>query len=248
MATGIRDWVSYWDSPHSIYVNARHADIHYRRIAKAIVGFLPGPDARVLDFGCGDALHADDVAAVARTLVLSDAAPNVRKGLMGRFSRVGNIEVLAPEALHDLPNGAFDLIVANSVAQYISRDEFAELLALWRRLLAPSGRLVVADVIPPEVSAFSDLMALLRYAFAYGFLLAALIGVARTALSPYRGLRAQLGIARYSEAAFLAMLSDAGYAARRLPRNIEHNQARMAFAAQPAAVKGSPPAPQVDGS
>ena len=56
-------------------------------------------------------------------------------------------------------------------------------------LLAPGGTLIVADVIPPQVGAVSDGFALLRYARANGFLGAAILGLARTALSRYRRLR-----------------------------------------------------------
>ena len=106
------------------------------------------------------------------------------------------------------------------------------MLALWRRLLAPGGVLIVADVIPPEVGALSDATALLRYAAAHGFLGAALIGLARTALSPYRRLRNELGIACYGETEFLQKLRAAGFSAERLPRNVEHNPARMTFRAR----------------
>ena len=61
----LSDWRSFWDGEHSIYVNARHKDVHYRDIAEGIVSYVPGPQARVLDFGCGEAIHADKVAAVA---------------------------------------------------------------------------------------------------------------------------------------------------------------------------------------
>ena len=40
------DWRSFWDSAHSIYVNARHKDVHYREIADQIAAFVPGPAAR----------------------------------------------------------------------------------------------------------------------------------------------------------------------------------------------------------
>ena len=106
------------------------------------------------------------------------------------------------------------------------------MLALWRRLLAPGGTLIVADVIPPHVGPLSDGIALLRYAAANGFLVAALIGLARTALSRYRHLRSELGIARYSEADFLDKLRAAGFAGERLARNVEHNPARMTFRAR----------------
>ena len=52
------DWIAFWDSEHSIYVNARHRDVHYRAIAQDLRAQLPA-DAAVLDYGCGEALHAD---------------------------------------------------------------------------------------------------------------------------------------------------------------------------------------------
>jgi hypothetical protein len=64
------DWVSFWNAPHSIYVNARHLDVHYRDIADGVIAFVPSREARVLDYGCGEALHADRVAAAAATLTL----------------------------------------------------------------------------------------------------------------------------------------------------------------------------------
>jgi hypothetical protein len=78
----------------------------------------------------------------------------------------------------------------------------------------------------------SDGLALLRYAAANGFFLAALAGLTRTALSRYRKLRSELGIARYSEAEFLRNLRAAGFSAERLPKNVEHNPARMTFRAR----------------
>ncbi len=226
------DWRSFWDSSHSIYVNARHKDVHYREIADQIAALVPGPDARVLDYGCGEALHADRVAAAAAEVLLCDSAPSVRASLSARFAGNPRIKLLAPEAVERLADRSLDLIVSNSVVQYLTQAELWRLLALWRRLLAGGGVLIVADVIPPDVGALSDVAALLRYAARNGFLLAALAGLARTIVSPYRKLRAQLGIAQYTEAEFKQKLASAGFAAERLPRNMEHNPARMTFGAR----------------
>lgn len=227
-------WREFWDQPHSIYVNDRHKDVHYRDIAEGIAAFVPRPDARVLDHGSGDAIHADIVAAAAQSLILCESAASVRAAMAARFAANPKITVLSPEEVEHLADRSLDLIVANSLVQYLKADELDRVLALWRRLLAPGGTLIVADVIPPDVGPLSDAVALLRYAAAHGFLFAALAGLARTALSPYRRLRAALGIAHYGEAEFLAKLRTAGFAAERLPRNLEHNPARMTFRARAA--------------
>ena len=228
----LSDWKAFWDSDHSIYVNAHHKDIHYRAIAEQIAAFVPGPQARVLDYGCGEALHAERVAEVAAELFLSDTADGVRAAMTRRFAGNPRIKVLSPKEVEALPDASFELIVSNSVVQYLTQSELEGLLALWRRLLAPGGALIVADVIPPDVGALSDISALLRYAAQSGFLLAALGGLVRTAVSPYRKLRNTLGIAQYTQADFMQKLAAAGYAAERLPRNLEHNPARMTFRAR----------------
>ena len=50
------DWLAFWDSPHWIYVNARHKDVHYRLIAEEISALVPNRQAHVLDYGSGEAL------------------------------------------------------------------------------------------------------------------------------------------------------------------------------------------------
>src|SRR5436305_2250172 len=227
-------WREFWDSAHSIYVSERHKDVHYCDVAEQLAAFVPGPTARVLDHGSGEAIHADLVAAAAREVLLCDSAESVRASIALHFAGNPKIKVVAPEEVERLPDASLDIVFANSLVQYLTAAELDRMLGLWRRLLAPNGALIVADVIPPHVGALSDGLALIRYASANGFLGAALVGLVRTALSRYRRLRSELGIARYSEAEFLAKLRAAGFSAERLPRNVEHNLARMTFRARVA--------------
>jgi SAM-dependent methyltransferase len=228
----MRDWISFWDSDHSIYVNARHFDVHYRTIADMIVRHVPSPDAVVLDFGCGEALHGGRVAAACRRLILVDAAPKVRAGLAARFSANPTIEVRAPGELAQGTDRSVDLVVMHSVAQYLTTAEFSALLMLFRRLLRPGGLLLIGDVIPPHVSAFADAMALLNYGAANGFLFAAIRGLLRTAVSDYTKLRSRLGITLYTEGEMLQKLEAAGFTATRAKANVGPNPARMTFLAR----------------
>ncbi len=157
------DWIAFWDSKHSIYVNARHRDVHYRTIAEHIRAYLP-PGATVLDYGCGEALSAEIIVGAARRLILCDAAPTVRAGLAARFADRPAIEVRSPAEVRQLPPGSLDVVVMHSVAQYLTPDELGARLALFRRLLRNDGLLILGDIIPPDVSAATDAMALLRFA------------------------------------------------------------------------------------
>ena len=228
------NWRDFWNQDTPIYVSERHKVLHYAWLARDIAALIPSSDALVLDYGCGEALSADRVAARCRTLYLCDAAPMVRERLRARFADDPRIKVLSPEDVENLPEASLDLIVANSVIQYLSLDELRAFLALARLKLKPDGSLVVADVIPPDTSPVTDAGALLSFAWKGGFLGAAVAGLARTAVSQYRRLRDELGLSQYDAPEMIEILGDAGFSAERLPQNIGHNQSRMAFRARPA--------------
>lgn len=226
------DWIAFWNSQNPIYVNARHRDVHYRNVAQGIRGYVH-PNATVLDYGCGEALHAARVAEGAGRLILSDAAPNVRAGLVRRFANNPKIEVCSPDEVAALPADTLDLIIMHSVAQYLSAGETDAVLALFRRLLKPDGMLVLGDIVSPHVSTAADALALLRFASANGFTGAAVLGLLRTLVSDYGRLRARVGLTRYEDSAIIQKLAGAGFSATRAPANIGHNQARTTYLARP---------------
>jgi ubiquinone/menaquinone biosynthesis C-methylase UbiE len=227
-------WRDYWNADTPIYVNERHKALHYRLVANDIAALIERPGAVVLDHACGEALSAQRVAAKCERLYLCDGAPLVRERLHERFGTDPRIAVLAPEEVDALADGSLDLVVVNSLVQYLSLEELRRLLRLWRAKLKPDGRLVVADVIPHDVSPVADAKALLSFAASGGFLKAALVGLVRTVLSDYRKVRDELGFAQYDEPEMLEILTEAGFSPERRPRNFGHNQARMTFLARPA--------------
>lgn len=231
----MREWIDYYDSAHSIYVNARHREVHFRTIADHIIAQIPSPEATVLDFSCGEAVDAARVANACRELILVEPAPNLRARLKERFRDETRITVRAPEDLAAMRPASLDLIVMVSVVQYMTPEELEAALTTFRRLLKPDGKLAVADVIPPDAGAAADVVSLLSFGAREGFFLAALTGIARTVLSDYRRLRSQLGLMRYSEHEMRGKLSAAGFASERSTRNMGHNPARMTFVASPSA-------------
>jgi len=227
------EWIDYYDSTHTIYASKLHRDVHFQVIARDIIGYIEQPDAVVLDYSCGEALAAADVADACGTLILAEPAPGVRGRLIARFAPNMKIRVRTLKDLKKMAESSVDLAVMNSVAQYMSPEQLDEALADIRRLLKPEGRLLLGDILRPSVGMSRDVFALLWFARKYGFLRDAMIGLISTALSDYRELRTRLGLQRYSEADVIAKLSAAGFSAVRARRNIGHNQWRMTFVAQP---------------
>jgi SAM-dependent methyltransferase len=235
---GMTRWADFWNADNPIYVSERHKRLHYRFIARDIAALMDelalSKEAAVLDYGCGEVLSADLLAHRCARLALCDAAPTIREKLAERLADNPKIAVMAPDEVDASPDSAFDLIVVNSLVQYLSRSELAERLAVWRAKLKSGGHVVLADVIPPHLSPLADARALTGFATKGGFLGAALVGLVRTFFSDYRRLRGELGLAQYDEPEMTALLAAAGLTAARRPRNLGHNQARKTFVAKPS--------------
>jgi SAM-dependent methyltransferase len=223
-------WIEFWDSKHSIYVNARHRAAHFRRVAEDIRRYAPSQGV-MLDYGCGEALSAELLAEPVSRLILCEQAPNVRVMLGARLAGNNKIAVRKPDDIAMMPAGSIDTIVMHSVTQYLSAAELEVLLTLFRRLLKPGGLLVLGDVIPQKLTALEDARMLLRFGRQHGFYWAALSGLIRTFFSDYRRLRKALGLTRYDTAKITAKLEHAGFSVEPAPTNIGHNSKRLTFLA-----------------
>jgi len=232
------DWIDYYDSTHTIYASKLHRELHFKLIADDIIAYISSPDAVVLDYACGEALSAARVADACGKLILAEPAPGVRGRLIARFAPNTKIRVRSLDELRKMDERSVDLAVMNSVAQYMTPAELDAALAVIRRLLKPSGHLVLGDILLPEVGMPRDVLALLRFARRHGFLKDALIGLVSTALSDYRQLRTRIGLQRYSESEIQAKLAKAGFTAARAHSNIGHNPWRMTFVARHALSPG----------
>lgn len=228
------DWISFYDFKHSvIYVNARHRDVHYRTIATDIAKLVPSRDARVMDYGCGEATSADILAAACGHLTMVEAAPNVRAALAARNAGNPKISVMTPEQAAGQPPASYDMIVLHSVAQYLSGAELDALMATFRRLLKPTGLFVLGDIIRPRLAAPMAALALLRFGAANGFFWAAVGGLIRIVVSDYFKIKSKVGLSHYEEAEIMTKMRAAGFQPARAPRNIGHNQQRMTLLARP---------------
>ncbi len=246
---GSSGWVDFWNRPNAIYANQRNLEAHFACLQSDLEAHLP-EGGTVLDFGCGDALTAEAMAKRCRNVWLYDAAPAVRQRLRERLSGHPGIRVLDDDDLAALPAGSVDLVLAVSVLQYIPREELDGVLRLWRNLVGAEGRILIADVVDPDTPMLRDIASQLGMARRHGFLMAALMGLGRMALSDYRRIRRESGFSTYTPADLESRLSAAGLRAERLPKNIGPTPHRHSFVArthaQPAGTQpGDDPALKV---
>ena len=231
----MKSWLDFWNAPNAIYVSRRHQEAHYAKLTSSILSFVPsGGNAVVLDWGCGDALGANALAQSCRTLLLYDRAAATRGRLTSAYAGSPTIRVLDETTLQSLADASVDLIVVNSVVQYLGASQLADALRLFRLLLGRDGKLLLGDIIAPDTPLIGHVTTFLRFAWQNGFFIAAAAGLVRNFVSPYRKLRRDAGYACYTESEMLGVLRDSGFVGERLKSNIAVSQLRFTYLARKA--------------
>jgi ubiquinone/menaquinone biosynthesis C-methylase UbiE len=138
-----------------VYYDERFAIVHDARTARAalrdVESLLGRPlraGERVLDAGCGTGYLAAGLRR-ARPDVLV-VGSDLSSGMLGAASSAGASPLVQADATR-LPfaDGSFDLVVARGVLHHL--PDVAGALAEWRRVLTPSGAVVLVSEPTPTV-------------------------------------------------------------------------------------------------
>lgn len=224
MATG-GDWEAYWKDVAGLddrFFRAEAED--YLRNLETVVPL--SSTSRVLDWGCGFGLVAQLLAPRAGKIVLWDSSAAMRRHARARVEGWRHVGIIEPPP-DWTRQGSFDLILANSVAQYVPVHEFARWLSLWRSLLAPGGRIVVSDLIPPRHSLGHDAVSAVWFALRHGTpARATWAGLPRPRM--FWRLVRTCPLSRIGAPELRRATVDAGLTARILPRNLTYRRGRLA--------------------
>jgi SAM-dependent methyltransferase len=242
----MNSWLSYWNAPNKIYVSERHKRLHYDVVFAGIAPHLPNRGGVVLDWGCGDAFAADRIAERCSMVLLYDAAESVRTRLHRRYDSHARIQILEKSGLDELAGDSVDLIIVNSVIQYLSEEQLNEALVLFNRLVKSSGTFLLGDVINPGSGNSRHVTTLLRFAWQNGFFLSAIGGLAQTFISPYRNLQREVGFATFTREQILDKLARHGFSAEKLARNIGISGNRSSYLAWKLDNGGGPQAQRTE--
>lgn len=224
--TAANPWTAYWNAlPDGNLLFPPEAEEFARRFLDV---FPPDPAKHLLDFGCGYGHVAGLLAPHFGGIALYDAAKGMQDAAAERLGRLGNVAVWNPDG----PT-RFDVVVVNSVVQYLTADELTGRLREWRTILAPGGRVLLSDLIPPGHSTWSDAVALAKFSVRKGYFFRAL----RKTLSErkrYAAVADATPLYRPSRDELTRLAADAGFAVSYLPRNLTHFPGREAAMLTPA--------------
>lgn len=224
-----RDWPAYFDrlGPSPLH---REQSALYVEALTAAVGVHP--EQRVLDFGCGFGFVAATLASRVAEVWFWDPSPHMRALAERNTDRLPNTRLCDLSRLPYAGPGTarwdgprFDLVLVNSVVQYMAPQELWAWLARWREMLTPSGKVVLSDLISPRHRALFDVIDLFRLGARRGSPIRAareLLG----GLRDYRRTSRAFPLVRVEVEDLEREAAEAGLETTVLPRNLTHFRGR----------------------
>jgi cyclopropane fatty-acyl-phospholipid synthase-like methyltransferase len=224
MSAALRtDWIAYWDNlPPGRLLLSPESEEYVRNLT---VIFPITSQTRILDFGCGYGTIAERLARIGAKVDLWDAAPTMLRSAAQRLTGLPNIHEIHLTDSGSTERGPFDLILVNSVIQYMTATELHDWLRRWRPMLADGGRIVLSDLIPPDHSTLGDIVSLFRFGVRRGYLFRAMRGIWKER-PRYHAAATQRPLLHVDRAALTADARNLGYSVRFLPRNLTHFSGR----------------------
>ena len=116
--------------------------------SELIMKFGVSPSDAVMDFGCGPGFFTIEAAKKAKRVVAVDLAPEMLAKAKKKAEKAGakNVEFLQSNGTKiQLEDSSVDLIFLVTVFHEVGESE--KVLAEFRRILKPAGRLVIVEVV-----------------------------------------------------------------------------------------------------
>lgn len=155
-------WTQFYDSLNPAMKLWEHEAAEYTRNLDTMQ--LDLKKMKILDFGCGCGLIAESMAVRARCVDYWDLSKTMLEAAQKRLRKHGNTRFI-DLSKRDLESFSkeYDLILVNSVIQYMSFEEFEQWLLNWSRMLAMNGMLVISDIMTPETPQWTEKLDILKF-------------------------------------------------------------------------------------
>jgi len=158
-------WVEFWSAPEHDHLFWKKSIAYYVENLAHLIQLKPSQS--VLDFGAGPGYLAELLGPIVGEMELIEPSPELRAIARGLPKKKSNITIHDYNQLSDLPHllseQKFDLIIVNSVLQYVSITEIKSLFELFKESLKEDGVLIVSDIIPAGTWLVRELYYVFRF-------------------------------------------------------------------------------------
>lgn len=182
-------------------------------------------DETVLDFGCGYGYVADGIAPHASEVYIWDRVEPV---LETALERTASTNILRATIDRDDLRGRFDLIVVNSVVQYMDRSSLRRWLEEWATLTTPDGVILLSDVPTTKPSLMTETVHWMLLALRHRVLVDA-IRFARENAARYRATKANSPLTIHTQEDLEILGRSSGLELAKEPHNLAFQPGRESF-------------------
>lgn len=141
----------YWSHLTKDYVSKLSSEYHKHRIA-VTMALLPkalfNKSKKILDFGCGDAVHFPYFLKHGVNIFGYDICPEIVEFGKDRMKAIGQREDIVSiggvELLKNIPKNSLDAVLSFNVLAYLTSKEEKEFYKQTARILKPGGYLAVS--------------------------------------------------------------------------------------------------------
>jgi ubiquinone/menaquinone biosynthesis C-methylase UbiE len=217
-----KSWDNYWNSSN---INREIMQVWAAYFLGAYEKFLGlNKHDVVLDFGAGYGNVSYFIRNKVKHIYMYDKAEYMQQVLTHNFSEHKNMQIVSD--LNEI-NGKVSVIIVNSVSQYIPKDDFRNILKLFRKFCTKETNIIIADVIPRNYSKLNDFRNQLSISLKYGFFTKLLVyAISNTFFSPSLSLSAEYLI-KYDEEEIIGLLTEEGFDAKTTENNFTFSKDRF---------------------
>lgn len=223
-------WGEFWKNPYQIKASRKNIDAHYRFLGQHFVSYFKNLEGKkVFSFGCGEAGEIPWILNTGAKVYLYDQSPVFEKIVREKFGSNPQVHIVTEQEWFRPLDERFDLIYVSSVIQYLSLQEFQELLTKLLMLLAPNGQIAIIDVISKKVTPFQDTLDFLKISFSLGFWWSGMKTIINLLRSDYMKTRETTGFTKYDYEDMAELVAPFGLKIVDQPRNLCLSALRQTF-------------------
>lgn len=181
----------------------------------------------LLDYGCGPGNFAQELKGKVGSYYgvdISELYIQQANKKMGDATQFHFIHLYTNNPSSELKQFSeqgllFHSIVIFSVVQYFkSKEEVLELLANCKNILAPTGKIILADILEDEKGVWKDLWSIFIHSLMHGYFISFLFFMVRIKFSNYNSVKNKNKLLHISQAELEVICKKMGLACSILPK------------------------------